>query len=51
MYSFSERTREMTHATYHVFRRSTYSAVTTELNGIARLLLCDYWEIIVGILL
>ena len=50
-YSFSERTRGMTHATYHVFPRPTYSAVTTELNGIARLLLCDYWEIIVGILL
>lgn len=42
--------RAVTQAIYHVVLCATYPTVTIVLNGITQLLLCDYWEIILGIL-
>lgn len=42
--------RAVTQAIYHVVLCATYPTVTIVLTGITQLLLCDYWEIMLGIL-
>lgn len=42
--------RAVTQAIYHVVLCATYPTVTIVLNGIIQPLLCDYWEIMLGIL-